>query len=235
MARELAERLKKVDGGRKVWLDIEKMEGNILERMAEGVEGASVVVCCYSESYKNSQACRSEAEYAFKLNKHIIYVKTQTDYSPNGWLGIMMGNALYYEVTNLDCLESMIPKIMSRVITIYELIENEISEKEKISKTVSSSTETSYSTSDASSDAKPVDAVLWNTIQVAQWISTLCLNQDIKDNWTAKQMDGQILMELRHWQREAPELFWKFCERDLGMDSSIDVLIFSKALRKLIS
>ena len=68
VARELSEKFKQ--SGKKVWIDIEKMEGNILERMAEAIENASVIICCYSEDYKNSQACRSEAEYAFRLCLH---------------------------------------------------------------------------------------------------------------------------------------------------------------------
>lgn len=47
--------------GYSIWIDIEQMNKymNLLEGMASAVEGASVVLICYSEKYKNSQNCRT--------------------------------------------------------------------------------------------------------------------------------------------------------------------------------
>lgn len=42
----------------KIWVDIENMEGSTLQGMADGIEGSSIVLICYSRSYKESPSCR---------------------------------------------------------------------------------------------------------------------------------------------------------------------------------
>jgi len=56
-----------------IWIDVEQMEGSVLEAMADAVEQASVVIIGVSSHYKESQACRTEAEYAYKLKKELIF------------------------------------------------------------------------------------------------------------------------------------------------------------------
>ncbi|XP_075253426.1 uncharacterized protein LOC142345315 isoform X2 [Convolutriloba macropyga] len=227
VARELAERLKKVDGGRKVWLDIEKMEGNILERMAEGVEGASVVVCCYSESYKNSQACRSEAEYAFKLNKHIIYVKTQTDYSPNGWLGVMMGNVMYYTVTDKTSLEKKLSEIAHRIDKLNNQTVQESNDFDSKPRSLTDSIPVCSSGTDKSNFQH------WNCDYVRKWLWSIKLEDRFETKENLRRIDGRVLAELQLWQTTAPDIFWKVCENSLGLKDSLDILVFSHALREL--
>jgi len=55
-----------------------------------------VVVICLSSQYKESQACRTEAEYAYKLKKDVICIMAEDGYTPKGWLGILLGNKLWY-------------------------------------------------------------------------------------------------------------------------------------------
>ena len=40
--------------------------------MAKAVEDSAAVLICVSKRYKESQACRTEAEYAFQQRKKII-------------------------------------------------------------------------------------------------------------------------------------------------------------------
>ena len=47
--------------GLPVWIDQEQMQGNTIEKMAEAVEQAAVVVVFVSEAYKHSGNCRIEA------------------------------------------------------------------------------------------------------------------------------------------------------------------------------
>lgn len=53
--------------------------------MANAVEQSTVVLVCYTKKYKESAACRTEAEYAFTLKKPIIPLKMEKDYIPDGW------------------------------------------------------------------------------------------------------------------------------------------------------
>nr|KAG5693301.1 hypothetical protein BaRGS_008377 [Batillaria attramentaria] len=81
----------------KVWMDVDNMEGSLPQAMAEAVEGAFVVLTCMSKKYKDSQACRQEACYAFDKRKQIIPLKMQTDYEPDGWLGLIVAGKLWYD------------------------------------------------------------------------------------------------------------------------------------------
>jgi len=92
--RQLAFFLK--EKGFKIWLDIEQMEGSILEKMSEAVEEAKVMIIGLSSHYKESQACRTEAEYAYRLKKEVIFVMAEDNFTPKGWLGAMLGNKLWY-------------------------------------------------------------------------------------------------------------------------------------------
>eukprot|EP00808_Paulinella_micropora_P011998 g2700.t1 len=50
-----------------------------------------------SSMYSQSQACRTEAEYAFTLKKPLVPVKVQ-DFTPRGWLGALVGSKLYFDI-----------------------------------------------------------------------------------------------------------------------------------------
>jgi hypothetical protein len=41
----------------------------------------------------------SEAEYAFESQKHIIPLKLQKGYKPDGWLGFLLGSKYFYDLT----------------------------------------------------------------------------------------------------------------------------------------
>ncbi|XP_052699969.1 uncharacterized protein LOC128177327 isoform X2 [Crassostrea angulata] len=45
--------------GLTVWMDVDNMEGSILEAMARAVEESRIVLVCYSEKYKESQNCKT--------------------------------------------------------------------------------------------------------------------------------------------------------------------------------
>ncbi|XP_072050003.1 uncharacterized protein [Amphiura filiformis] len=42
----------------KVWLDVTEMKGNMDDRMAEGVDGAFVMLLCFSKGYQESESCK---------------------------------------------------------------------------------------------------------------------------------------------------------------------------------
>ena len=73
--------------GFKTWMDVLQLQGSTLNAMADAVERASSVVICVTKHYKESSACRMEADYAYQLQKRIIFLKCE-DYKPDGWLGM---------------------------------------------------------------------------------------------------------------------------------------------------
>jgi TIR domain len=61
--------------GFKVWIDVEKMSGNIYDKMAEAVESCNVVVPCLSTSYSSSENCLMEIRFAVSEKKRIVPVR----------------------------------------------------------------------------------------------------------------------------------------------------------------
>lgn len=112
--RQLASHLKSL--GFNVWVDIEQMEGSVLGKMAEAVESSSVIVIGLSSTYKDSQACRTEAEYAYKLKKEIVFVAAEDYFSPKGWLGALLGNHLWYSpwLNGFDTETSTIANVLKK-------------------------------------------------------------------------------------------------------------------------
>jgi|EP01046_Picozoa_sp_COSAG06_P035183 hypothetical protein len=51
--------------------------------------------------YKESDACRMEADYSFQLKKNIICCKAEEHYTPDGWLGMLLGSRLWCVQTYL--------------------------------------------------------------------------------------------------------------------------------------
>ncbi len=85
--------------------------GSTLESMAAAVEQSAVVLICFTEKYKLSASCRTEAEYTYKLQKPIIPLRLQEEYDPDGWLGIMIGTKLYVDFSMSDALEENLKKL----------------------------------------------------------------------------------------------------------------------------
>jgi hypothetical protein len=90
--------------GYTVWMDIDQMSQSVLEAMAGAVEGAAVIVFCLSSAYKESEACRTEAEYSYNKRKAMIPVKAEAGYQPDGWLGALVGNKLYFDFSKGEAM-----------------------------------------------------------------------------------------------------------------------------------
>ncbi len=69
------------------------------------MQNATVVICCISDGYFESQASRQEAQYAYILKK-VIFVNVQENYEPTGWLGLLLGAELYYKMHNVALVSS---------------------------------------------------------------------------------------------------------------------------------
>jgi len=75
-----------------VWFDIEQMKGSVTDAMAQAVENSEAIVYCMSQKYKESANCHSEANYAHQKKKPMIPLLVDENYTPDGWLGFLLGD-----------------------------------------------------------------------------------------------------------------------------------------------
>lgn len=85
--------------GVRCWMANFDMGQDVWGSMAFAVEGAAVVLICYSNSYKMSKYCRCEATYAMRINKPRIPLRFEPDYQADGWLGIQTTTELEYDLS----------------------------------------------------------------------------------------------------------------------------------------
>ena len=110
-----------------VWRDrdgssiVSPMSGAADDKMAEAIEMSDTVVIFVSPEYKESANCRMEAKYANDMRKlgllKTVFVMVDQDYTTrskrrvNGWLGFMLGDALWYPLYDETHIESTAAKV----------------------------------------------------------------------------------------------------------------------------
>ncbi|XP_072016913.1 uncharacterized protein [Amphiura filiformis] len=97
--------------GYQVWIDIDKIEGSIVEAMGNAVDNATVVLACITQDYQKSQNCRAEAEYAYKMKVPIIPLKVG-HFEATSWLGPIIGTKMYYRVDTDEKLNECWPGLL---------------------------------------------------------------------------------------------------------------------------
>jgi len=124
---ELQRELMKI--GYDVWRDedgssvVPAMSGGVDDRMAEAIENSYAVIVCVSPQYKESANCQMEGKYCNALYKKkrvkIFYVMMSEDYHTNsttsvdGWLGLMVGDALWYPLWSRTCVCSTVTSLIN--------------------------------------------------------------------------------------------------------------------------
>ncbi|XP_061191536.1 uncharacterized protein LOC133199678 [Saccostrea echinata] len=98
------------------WIDEESMKGSTLQAMAEAIEHSHIFLMCYSFKYFTSKNCRQEAEYANKLQKIIIPLKMQRDYEPRGWLGMILGEKLFFEFSGKYPFDQKAKELLTEIL-----------------------------------------------------------------------------------------------------------------------
>src|SRR5262249_61929703 len=61
------------------WFDDQNMDGNIYERMAEGVQLSRVFVPCLSATYSSSDNCRREISFALDQKRKIVPLRLESN------------------------------------------------------------------------------------------------------------------------------------------------------------
>lgn len=204
--------------GYKVWMDVEHMTGSTLEAMALAVEKSAVVLIGMTQKYKDSPSCRSEAEYIYKLRKSFIPLRLQHRYVPDGWLGMLIGTRLYFDISSDDRIDQQIENVLK-----------ELGNRGKIS--VAGDSVDGFAINKPSSVASPRQSYEdWSSEDVSAWLckhSIINIPENIR-----KAVNGPLLKELITVQDKAPEHFYKLVQTDFGLDV-IEMLKFSKILREL--
>ncbi|XP_046563071.1 uncharacterized protein LOC124271945 [Haliotis rubra] len=205
----------------KVWMNIDNMEGSKLQTMAEAVENASVVLVCMSEGYKLNQNCRSEAEYAYSLQKPIIPLLLQRDYKPDGWLGFITATKLYFNFSGKFPFE----KKASELVKGLGARGNAGSSADSIDGETTAVVKSQPS--DAGRDA--YGTANWSQKDVQTW---LC-NLNLEKHSSLKSLTGKQLMFLHKMSKEVPEFFHNYIKTDLQLNNLEDLMNFSEAVENL--
>lgn len=98
-----------------VWMDLDKMSGDIYKKMAEGVEGAEIIIICMSTKYQNSENCNKEFEYAQVRKKTIIPIKMEKDFNAAGSLGLITAGKLYIDFSNMSKFDENIKSLKKEI------------------------------------------------------------------------------------------------------------------------
>lgn len=91
VARLLRER------GFTVWIDCDHMYGSLVDRMAEAVAGARLVMCFKSQAYVESDNCGRELRFADALKKPILGIRLE-EYSRSSWLFFLLGTEKWVDM-----------------------------------------------------------------------------------------------------------------------------------------
>tara|TARA_B100000674_G_scaffold499232_1_gene543025 strand:- start:19044 stop:21278 length:2235 start_codon:yes stop_codon:yes gene_type:complete len=164
--------------GFNVWMDVDRMMGSTLEAMAAAIESSDAIIMCISSRYKESQACRTEAEYAYTKKKCLIPVKVEKSYEPDGWLGILVGSKLYYNVHNQEMMAASIPSL----ITAVEAIHNDVQAPALRQKNGVTALSPDSSSSSSAVAASPPPQVRNGSVSSSQEVS-VPVDNDAMDRW----------------------------------------------------
>ena len=209
--------------GYRVWMDLEQMGGSTLEAMAKAVEDSSVVLICLSERYKESPNCRSEAEYTYKLGKDIIPLMMQRNYKPDGWLGFLLGTKFWIDFHSKTVVKPGVTKLIKELGGRGKDVDVTDGPSEPVVQAVQADI---VATSPSS-----LGVSTWTNEEVKRWFKEIGLEKVCKEDFS--EMNGQSLTGLQQLREECPEYFYKCLERDLKLKNILDVLKFTKELRKL--
>ncbi|KAK3083289.1 hypothetical protein FSP39_018644 [Pinctada imbricata] len=201
------------NNGIKVWMDIDDMEGSTLNAMARAVEDAQIVLVCYSQKYKDSDNCRSEAEYAFQIKKKIIPVKLERQYKADGWLGFVIGAKLFFDFSGKYSFESRMEGLVKEICRFLKRAPPEEIIVPHMTNTTSavqggdtSMSPAVYVPNMVSTPIVTADAAVrgWNSGQVQAWVKKHDLSSSQFSSIT-----GTEVAFLQVLRRESPDNFYR--------------------------
>ncbi|CAF1490990.1 unnamed protein product, partial [Rotaria sordida] len=78
------------------------LRGSTMIGIANAIENSEHVLICMSNTYKLSVYCQSEAHYAYERGCRLIPILIESNYKPDGWLGIIVSGKIYVEFGKID-------------------------------------------------------------------------------------------------------------------------------------
>jgi len=220
--------------GFSVWIDIEQMEGSVLETMAEAVENSSTIIVGLSSQYKQSQACRTEAEYAYRLKKEVIFVEAEDGFIPKGWLGALLGNKLWYSPwTHPEGFEQGCADVTKFLGKISKAVQPGQVQKSSggggggsadLVRSETSQAETGSALASVPANTTPLPAEMfsyerlqgWTTEEVCRWLRMNQL-EGLLPAFSRLGMTGQSLIQLRQHPESLPLIFQPPSAHHLGL------------------
>lgn len=106
------------------WIDINEMQGNIIESMTDAVENSFLVIVFLSKDYKNSKNCKTESELIIGKQKKYLLVLLDQDFpfletnEKDNWISKTFNNQFYIDLDDLD---------HDNLCKLIELVSKEIS------------------------------------------------------------------------------------------------------------
>ncbi|XP_072031673.1 uncharacterized protein [Amphiura filiformis] len=215
--------------GYKVWMDIEKMEGNILAAMANAVEKAAVILICVSRKYKDSESCRTEASYAYKKRRAMIPLMMDDGYDPDGWLGALIGVKLYFTMFSEDMVHKQLANVLQELGTRGKGNTSAEANDSADGAIVPANAPVSATAAPSSSQTTSHLYDNWSTDQFQTWLKEIGLEGLTQQ---LEYCDGKHMVQMYRQYQSCPEYFHSTLRADLKMDFHA-VLKFTTALHQL--
>eukprot|EP00550_Attheya_septentrionalis_P005492 CAMPEP_0198296402 /NCGR_PEP_ID=MMETSP1449-20131203/32327_1 /TAXON_ID=420275 /ORGANISM="Attheya septentrionalis, Strain CCMP2084" /LENGTH=605 /DNA_ID=CAMNT_0043997009 /DNA_START=14 /DNA_END=1831 /DNA_ORIENTATION=+ len=219
--------------GFEVWLDLEKMSGSTLQAMAEAVEDSAVIISCVSQKYQESVACRTEAEYAYSLNKEVVPLMFEEQpWRASGWLGAQLGTKLWYDFSSDDRFEISLDNLINALKKKLQLTDT-VPDPTRDKESIPVSTVTPVTPKDLRNSA--VAAMDLSAVQ--RWLKIVGLPESWRKTFATQQITGRSLLELHLLRTSNPELYYKMlalsCCTDMAEGTGL-LLEFSIHLNDLL-
>jgi len=162
--------------------------------------------------------------YALKLRKKFVPLMLE-GYEPDGWLGLMMGQALYYSVSQ----DSDWGKIA------HDITQKELAGSLLVAAPHKVPAVSSFSSGPSQLQREPVTS--WSIARVGEWLEEIKLG-GYKNSFKDRDINGKALTQLRLLRSQDPSLFFAFASgegvRDgLNIDSIGDALTLAHELQQL--
>ncbi|XP_052794832.1 uncharacterized protein LOC128227924 isoform X2 [Mya arenaria] len=211
----------------KIWIDVQEMHKymNVLEGMARAVEEASIILVCFSDKYKQSRNCRTEAEYLFAKQKEFIPLKMQRGYQADGWLGALIGVKLYIEFSNHYPFDQKLRELSTNIV---KLTKQQTEGDSPSPPPLTQSVRKRDSRQPSNQDPAVKD---WSKTQVEKW--TKENGMEGSSFKKVRQLSGRNLQYLHHVYGTSTETFYRWIETKLDLKTLDDFNTFEDAVRGL--
>ena len=114
---ELAEKINQnlVKSGHQIWIDTEKMFGNLFDKMSEAIDSSEIVLVFITNEYCSSRYCKQECKYAFYNDKIIIPIKVNQDYNPMKVVGFCVVGLKYVDFSKIELFENSFRDLLKEI------------------------------------------------------------------------------------------------------------------------